>query len=249
MSASWWRKVLMALVLGAFSLSAQGQLEEITGEGFDRQSDEEIERARKNIEDLGFDFNDQPVTNKAMALKILDQYKHLDPKREIPTDLLEKTVLYFEANKSRFTNQNYFTIVDFRPRSNTWRFYLVDLRSGAVERYHTTHGIGSDKDKNGYAEVFGNVPNSGKSSLGFIRVGEVYSGKFGRSVRLDGLSETNSNVRKRAIVVHGWDKVKEDHVIQGLSWGCVTLDWKVKDAVIDKIAEGSLLYIGQAARK
>lgn len=249
MSVSKWIRIPLAAGLLTMSLLAHAEIAEEMGEGFDRQSDEEIELARKRIEALGFDFNDRPVQSKAVALKILDKYKYLDPRREVPTDLLEKAVLYFDTHKDKFSNQSYVTIVDFRPRSNTWRFFLIDMNTGAVEKYHTTHGRGSDKNKNGWAETFGNVVNSGKSSLGFIRVAEVYSGKYGRSVRLDGLSTTNSNVRKRAIVLHGWDDVKEEHVIQGLSWGCVTLDWKMKDAVIDKVAEGSLLYIGQSAKK
>lgn len=249
MSAKQWLKIPFAAALLIFSLSSQAQKAGELGEGFDKQSDEEIALAEQHIRSLGFNYHDEPLHSQATAQGILDKYKHLDPRHEVPTDLLEKAVLYFDAHRDKFTNQNYVTIVDFRHRSDTWRFYLVDMVSGAVQKFHTTHGIGSDRNRNGVAESFGNVPNSGKSSLGFARVAEVYSGKYGRSVRLDGLSTTTSNLRKRAVVVHGWDDVKEDHVIQGLSWGCVTLDWKLKDGVIDKIANGSLLYLGQSQKK
>jgi hypothetical protein len=218
-------------------------------EGYDQQSPQEIEAARQKIER---DFAGQ-ISASSLSVeereRILSQYAHLDPKREVPTDLLEQTVLYFEVNKSRFPNQAYITIVDFSKRSNIQRFYLIDMVSGEVTKHWTTHGLNSDKNKDGFAESFGNVNGSGKSSLGFVRTAEVYSGKFKRSIRLDGLDSTNSNIRRRAIVFHGWDGVKEEPRIQGLSWGCITLDWNVKDAVLDKIKEGSLMFVGISKAK
>ena len=208
----------------------------------DVQSPEEIQRANEAVaRDFAKAITPEMLSIRAQN-KILDVYAHLDPKREVPTDLLKDAVVYFEANKSAFPNREYITIVDFKPRSDRYRFYLIDMKTGSVEKYHTTHGVGSDEGD--FAKYFGNVVNSGKSSLGFVRTAEVYSGKFKRSLRLDGLSKTNSKIRERAIVYHGWDHVKEANVIQGLSWGCITIDWTLKDAILDKIKEGSLMYIG-----
>ena len=215
-----------------------------TPEGYDHQSPEEVEAARQRIErDFAGQIEPRSLSN-ARREEILSRYAHLDPKREVPTDLLEHTVLYFDANKTRFPNQTHITIVDFSMRSNKQRFFLIDMASGEVIKHWTTHGLNSDKNKDGLAEIFGNVNGSGKSSLGFVRTAEVYHGKFKRSIRLDGLESSNSNIRRRAIVFHGWDGVKEEPRIQGLSWGCITLDWNVKDGVLDKIKEGSLMYIG-----
>jgi hypothetical protein len=219
------------------------------GEGFDRQSPEEIEKARLEIEALFKDAVEPKTLNKVQASAILQKYQHLDPNKEVPTDLLEDAVLYFDQNLSKFPNQAYIVVIDFKPRSNVRRFFLINMASGEVEKFFTTHGHGSDKNRDGYAERFLNVVNSGASSVGFIRTGEVYWGKFKRSVRLDGLSTTNSKVRERAIVLHGWDNAHERPVIQGLSWGCPALDWTVKDGVIDKVKEGSLMYIGVSKLK
>jgi hypothetical protein len=145
---------------------------------------------------------------------------------------------------SKFPNQTHITIIDFKQRSNKPRFYLINMTTGEVQKFWTTHGWASDKNEDGYPEYFSNVINSGTSSVGFIRTAEIYWGKFYRSVRLDGLSTTNSNVRERAVVLHGWDNAHNKPVIQGLSWGCPALDWAVKDGVIDKVAQGSLMYIG-----
>lgn len=241
------RKILLPMTFVFASLavaSTSYNMSSEVQEGYDKQSPEEIEQARAKIER---DFAGAIMPSHFSALqkaRILAQYSHLDPSNEVPNDLLKQAVIYFDANKSRFPNQSHITIVDFKKRSDKSRLYLINMAMGAVEKYHTTHGLNSDKNEDGYAESFGNVVNSGKSSLGFMRTAEVYSGKFKRSVRLDGLSSTNSNVRERAIVFHGWDGVKEADVIQGLSWGCITLDWKVKDGVLDRIKEGSLMFVG-----
>lgn len=244
-----WRKPVLLAALIVSSMASANLGETMTAEGYDRQSPEEIEAAARAVaRDFSqavnpFQFNEQEKQ------EILERYQYLDPNRVVPSDLLKNAVLYFDQNKASFPNQAYITIVDFKPRSDNYRFFLINMSTGAVERYRTTHGINSDKNNNGWAESFGNVDGSGKSSLGFVRTAEVYNGKFKRSLRLDGLSSTNSNIRARAIVFHGWDKVKEESVIQGLSWGCWTIDWNYKDAILDKIKEGSLFYAGVSAIK
>lgn len=213
-------------------------------DGPDKQTPEEINAARAAVER---DFKNavQPwALTRSQQLNILSKYPHLDPKKEVPQGLLEEAVLYFDKNRAGFQNQNYITVIDFSRRSDKQRFFVINMATGEVDKHWTIHGWGSDKNEDGYAESFGNVVNSGKSSLGFIRTAEIYSGTFKRAVRLDGLSASNSNVRERAIVLHGWDDAHEKPVIQGLGWGCPALDWSIKDDVIDKVAGGSLMYIG-----
>jgi hypothetical protein len=48
------------------------------------------------------------------------------------------------------------------------------------------------------------------SSLGVYKTAETYNGKHGLSLRLDGLSPTNSKARERAVVVHGADYVEDE---------------------------------------
>ena len=241
--------ILFATLLSSAGVSAEIFDQSELGEGFDKQGPAEIENARKEIEAT---FSKAVLPNQLSSedkAAILANYQHLDPNKEVPADLLEQTVLYFDANKTGFPNQAYITIIDFAVHSSHQRLFVIDMATGVVEKFRTTHGWASDKDSNGYAESFGNVVNSGKSSLGFSRTGEVYWGKFKRSIRLDGLSTTNSKMRERAIVLHGWDKAFERQEIQGLSWGCPALDWSVKDAIIDKVKEGSLMFLGVSASK
>jgi len=211
-------------------------------EGFDRQSLEEITRAQNEIQALFKDAILPESLSQNEKLESLRKYDHLDPFHQVPTDLLEEAVVYFDKNKKKFPNQAYLVVIDFRPRSDKYRFFLVDLNSGEVEKYHTTHGTGSDRDADGIAERFLNVVGSNASSLGFARTAETYYGQFQRSLRLDGLSTTNSKLRERAVVIHGWGGAHEANVIQSLSLGCPALDWSVKDQIIDKIKQGALVY-------
>lgn len=80
------------------------------------------------------------------------------------------------------------------------------------------------------------------TSLGFYRTGKIYIGKHGPSLRLDGLSTTNSNARDRAIVIHGADYVQEEGRIQGRSWGCPAVAQNNRESVIERLKGGSLLY-------
>jgi hypothetical protein len=230
------KRVLLACLL-ASPLSA-------LADGPDRQSPEEVAAARRQIaRDFAGAVNPDQLTEDETAW-LLAPLAKIDPNHEVPADLLKTALTYFQANKSGFPNRDYITVVDFKPRSDHYRFFLINMKDGSVEKYHTTHGEGSDPDDTGYASTFGNVINSGKSSLGFVRTAEVYTGTYKRAVRLDGLSTTNSNIRERAVVFHGWDGVHEANVLQGLSAGCITLDWSVKDGVLDKIKNGSLMYVG-----
>ena len=215
----------------------------------DVQSPEEIAQAREAVERDFPRLTDPDEVSAAGASSVLTRYPHLDPERVVPKDLLQVAVTYFEQNKNGFPNKDYITVVDFSRRSDRYRFFLVDMTTGAVETYHTSHGRGGDVDDDGVAESFGNVPNSQKSSLGFARTAEVYSGTYGRAIRLDGLSTTNSKIRERFIVFHGWKQTYEANVIQGRSAGCITLDYAVKDPVLEKIKEGSLMYVGVSKQR
>ncbi len=207
----------------------------------DVESTEKILQAEAQvIADFG-GYTDESA--ETLKVSRLNNYQHLDPKRLVPTDLLQKAVNFFDVNKSRFKNQNYITIVDFAPRSDAYRLFIINLKTGVVERYHTTHGVNSDTDRDGYAESFSNVSGSKQSSLGYVRTAEVYSGSFGRSLRLDGLSTTNSNIRARSVVFHGWQPTVEAHQIQAMSWGCITTDLRLRDRLIDFIKDGSLMLV------
>lgn len=180
--------------------------------------------------------------NASDSAAILQKYEHLDPKRLINTKALAEAVLYFEKNQSRFKNKKYISLIDFGKRSTQARFFIVNMSSGEVMAIHTAHGKGSDSNHDGYAEKFSNKSGSNASSLGYYRAAETYYGKHGLSLKLDGLSSTNSNARARAVVIHGASYVRESSVIQGRSWGCPAVANNLRDKVVGLLKGGSLIY-------
>lgn len=152
-------------------------------------------------------------------------------------------------------NKNYVMFIDFSLSSAEERLYVVNLVTGNISKFLVTHGMGSDINHNGYAESFSNEDNSHKSSLGLYISAGIYVGKHGESVRLHGLSSTNSNALERAIVMHAASYVSEDiadsqgHI--GRSHGCPAMnaaDWKLLKS---KVNGGVLLlaYNEKLAKK
>ena len=143
-------------------------------------------------------------------------------------------------------------VVDFSAHSTTPRFHIVDRASGRVlQSFVVAHGHASEgSHKDGYAEVFSNVPDSNTSSLGLYRTAETYISEVypGLAMRMDGLSPTNSNARSRYIVIHAakymepesWKGKKAGR--PGLSDGCFVFSKADRDAVVSSLQGGALIY-------
>ncbi len=162
----------------------------------------------------------------------------------VPEDLKRKALDYFQANSGKFANKRYIGIVDFAAHSSRQRFWILDLQSGSSHAIHVAHGAGSDPDNDGYATRFSNVPNSRASSLGFYLTGALYTGKHGRSMRLHGLSSTNSNALSRAVVVHDSNYVREGNYKAGRSFGCLAVANSQITNVLASLRGGALIYAG-----
>jgi hypothetical protein len=173
---------------------------------------------------------------------IFDRYDYVDPTGIVPDEPLSIALSYYDRFLSSFPNKNFITVIDFSVHSGQRRFFVIDMRDGSVEALHTSHGKGSDTNNDGVAERFSNVPESHTSSLGFYRTAETYEGSNGYSLKLDGLSETNSNARRRAIVVHGASYVSPSRSQMGRSLGCPALSTSNNRRIINKIKGGSLMY-------
>jgi L,D-transpeptidase catalytic domain len=137
------------------------------------------------------------------------------------------------------------TVVDFSKSSNTKRLWIIDMATNTVV-YNTlvAHGRNSGDE---FATSFSNSNSSNKSSLGFYATGEIYVGKHGRSLRLDGLEATNNNARSRGVVMHAADYVSENFIKQhnrlGRSQGCPALPSNLTAEVINLIKDKSCLFI------
>ncbi len=168
---------------------------------------------------------------------------HLDPKKIVPEILLKEAKDFFLSRKANIPNKNYIVIADMAQHSNNRRLYLINVATGVVDSHNVAHGTASDPDNDGWADQFSNIPESHMSSLGFMLTAETYYGVRGYSLRLDGLSSTNSNVRERAVVIHQAEYVI-DGVKAGRTWGCPAVDPKISVNFINRIRGGTLYYQG-----
>lgn len=184
----------------------------------------------------------EPQYSKAEAESILKKYEYLDQDKQIPEDLLKQAILYYDANRINIPNKNFIGIVDFAAHSSLKRFFILNMASGDVWPVHVAHGAGSDENNNGLLNTFSNIEGSKQTSRGYSLTAEVYYGKYGRSLRLDGLSATNSKMRVRAVVLHGANYVQDKYIQQGRSWGCLAVPMPYKERIIDLLANGALIY-------
>ncbi|MDD3524376.1 MAG: murein L,D-transpeptidase catalytic domain family protein [Candidatus Cloacimonetes bacterium] len=176
------------------------------------------------------------------AINVL--YRDADLESKLNPDVFRMAMKGY--SRVRPKNDSVISIIDFSMPSIEKRFYLIDLAAKKL-LYHTytSHGVNNGENE---ALVFSNLENSRQSSLGFYLTAETYEGKHGRSLKLDGLEYGfNNNARRRYIVIHSADYVTEDFIREngrlGRSWGCPALPPDLTQDIIDKIKEGSLLFI------
>lgn len=179
-------------------------------------------------------------TGTGGSASVSEAYAHLDKENIVPKALLAKALSYYDANKSRLGNTELIGVIDFSQHSSKERFYIIDMSSGHVETYQTAHGKNSDQNNDGYAERFSNEDGSEMSSQGIYVTAETYYGSNGYSLRLDGKSSTNSNARKRAIVIHPADYVQPGRT--GRSFGCPALDTRYAEELINRLKGGAVIY-------
>ncbi len=93
-------------------------------------------------------------------------------------------------------------VADFARPSSLPRFHFANLENGTVRSFLVAHGKGSDPEHDGWLKTFSNTPGSEATSRGAYLTCEWYNGKYGTSIRLQGLDQDNSNALDRAIVMH-----------------------------------------------
>jgi hypothetical protein len=146
----------------------------------------------------------------------------------------------------RLSNDSIISIVDFTLSSCKKRLFVIDIKNYKV-LYNTyvAHGRNSGTE---YAKEFSNNPESYKSSLGFYVTGDTYKGEHGYSLRLEGEEKgINDNAYSRAIVMHSAPYVNEKYIKAkgyiGRSLGCPAIPQKVYKPIIEKIKNGTCLFL------
>jgi hypothetical protein len=137
-------------------------------------------------------------------------------------------------------------ISDFGLHSALPRFHLVNLGLEQVESFHVSHGMGSDREHDGWLKQYSNVDGSNATSAGAYVTWEWYQGKYGTSVRLGGLDPTNDAALRRYIVMHRADYAEPRHIEAwgrlGRSNGCFALGTEQFQTALLQLSGGRLLY-------
>lgn len=180
-----------------------------------------------------------------------------EEEKEEPTPSPENTTILNILTKkiNNYAIQNdlsteYCFLVDMSLPSGRNRFFIYDLKKNTIINSGlVSHG--SCNETFLARPRFSNATSSGCSSLGKYKVGEFYKGKYGKSFRLYGLDDCNSNAYKRAVVIHGYDCVPDKEIYPRVlcnSFGCVMVSYNFFDKIsriIGKSEKPIVLWIYQ----
>ncbi|NCP14793.1 MAG: twin-arginine translocation pathway signal [Sphingomonadales bacterium] len=137
-------------------------------------------------------------------------------------------------------------IADFGLHSAKPRFHFVNLDRSEVQSYHVSHGMGSDPQHDGWLKQFSNTEGSNATSRGAYVTWEWYKGRYGTSVRLGGLDQSNEAALRRYIVMHRADYAESAHLAQygrlGRSNGCFAMGEEQFRVALMHLSGGRLLF-------
>jgi hypothetical protein len=158
---------------------------------------------------------------------------------------------FYLLKEKGLVQKDILTLVDFSLSSNVKRLWVIDLATNTI-LYNSlvAHGRNTGEE---FANSFSNANRSFKSSLGFYATGEIYNGKHGMSLRLDGLEKgVNNNARERGVVIHSADYVSNSFIKNnkrlGRSQGCPAIPQETLKDIVNTIKNKSCLFIYHPSR-
>lgn len=149
-------------------------------------------------------------------------------------------------SRGKVANNDIISIADFGEASSKKRLFIIDLKNYKILfNTYVAHGQNSGRE---FANNFSNRPESLQSSPGFYVTKETYTGSHGMSLRLEGEEQgINDNALSRGIVMHAAPYVNESLAngrgFIGRSWGCPAVAPELSQAIINKIKNGSCLFL------
>ena len=184
-------------------------------------------------------------------------------KNGAPVDALTQAFQYFDRHPNEFTNKKTMALADFSQCLGDQRFFVLDLVGGQVKKMQVSHGLGSDPGLKGCSTQFSDENQSYKSSVGFYKTLDTYTGEYGHSLHVKGLSESNRSALAREVVVHPYDigpgysvfDCRAEKIRRGrpasqkyclpegdLTRGCFGIPRAFASKVVDELAGGALIY-------
>ena len=184
----------------------------------------------------------------SLVYSTLHSDKFALPKIESFTEALKG---YYSLKDKGLIKKDILTLVDFSLSSNSKRLWVINLTTGDI-LFHSlvAHGRNTGDE---FASNFSNAAESYKSSLGFYATGEIYNGKHGMSLKLDGLEKgVNDNARARGVVMHAADYVSNSFIRNnnrlGRSQGCPAVPVELSKEIISVIKDKSCFFIYHPSR-
>lgn len=158
---------------------------------------------------------------------------------------------FYLLKEKGLVKKDILTLVDFSLSSNVKRLWVIDMTTNTI-LYNSlvAHGRNTGEE---FANSFSNSNKSFKSSLGFYATGEIYNGKHGISLKLDGLEKgINDNARERGVVMHSANYVSNSFIKcnkrLGRSQGCPAIPQETLKAIVNTIKDKSCLFIYHPSR-
>ncbi|GJH41049.1 hypothetical protein RCZ04_15990 [Capnocytophaga sp. HP1101] len=185
---------------------------------------------------------------KKVELNIKDLYNELNAAQyDLSFEAFRYAYIGYQSlrKQHRLNDKDLFSIIDFTKDSNSKRFYTIDLEKMKILYYtYVAHGKKSGEKM---ATSFSDVMESNKSSIGFYITGTTYVGSNGFSLMLYGDEKGyNSNLAKRAVVIHTADYANENYIVRtgrmGRSLGCPVLPPNIYKQVIETIKEKTMIF-------
>ncbi len=173
------------------------------------------------------------------------------PAQVAPNPAYERRVLEIAARErgkhgSVLWRHDTVGVADFARPSSLPRLHFAHLESGRIESFYVAHGRGSDPEHDGWLKSFSNDPGSEATSRGAYLTCEWYTGKYGTSIRLEGLDGDNSHALDRAIVMHPAWYASPDMLAKwgklGRSEGCFAMAPDQFSEALLRLSGGRLLY-------
>ena len=154
-------------------------------------------------------------------------------------------------DKGALKNPDILTVCDFSKSSFEKRMFIIDVANyKMLLNTYVAHGKNSGGE---YARSFSNKVRSLASSLGFFITRNIYVGKHGLSLKLEGLEPGfNDNAGRRAVVIHGAPYIGDTHLqsqYMGRSFGCPAVPKAQAQMVINLIKDGTCLFIYHPSAK
>jgi hypothetical protein len=156
--------------------------------------------------------------------------------------LLRRAIEEYAARREKLGNRRYVTIVDYRKNILEKRLFVYDVqKQSVVLASRVAHSFWSGLL---YPTKFSNVEGSELSSTGtFLTDEDTYTGRFGRALRVDGITPgVNTAARRRAVVFHE-DPLFYNYLFCNYSMGCFMTSKAVNARLISMIAGRSLVVV------